>query len=357
MKRINKLLDLLKKKDIDGFLVASEPNITYLSGFTGDSSFMAVTKDRVVLITDERYTEQAKKECHREIEVLNWIDKKRYGIETYRHLVNTYGIRKFGFEDNIISFSTYRMLENGLSDIELVATTGLVDELRVVKDEEEIACLRTACEISDHSLELTIPFIKEGITEIELTAKLEYNIKTSGADNLAFETIVISGAKTSLLHGKPGEKVLEYGDFVLFDFGALYKGYHADISRTFIIGKADSKQKELYNIIQKAEMEAVKAVKSGVPARLPDQKVREIIPEKYIPWYYPRMGHGVGLQIHESPFIDNSSDLLLKKNMTLTIEPGIYIPGWGGLRIEDTVLVKEGTYESLTNFPREMTIL
>jgi Xaa-Pro aminopeptidase len=357
MKRINKLLELLKKKEIEGFLVASIPSVTYLSGFTGDSSFMIITEERVVLITDERYTEQARQECHKEIEILNWIDNKRYGIETYSHIVKTCDIKRLGFEDDVISFSTYRMLKNGLSGVELVATTGMVDRIRVIKEDEEICFLREACKISDIALELTLPFIKKGITEMDLTARLEYNIKTNGADGLSFDTIVLSGAKTSLLHGKPGRKALQDGDFILFDFGALYKGYHSDISRTFILGKTDSKQKELYHIIQKAEMEAVKSIKPGVSARVPDHKVREIIPKKYIPYYYPRIGHGVGLQVHEGPFISSTSDFTIEKNMTLTVEPGIYIPGWGGLRIEDTVLVNEISCETLTNFPREMTIL
>jgi Xaa-Pro aminopeptidase len=357
MKRINQLLELLNEKEIDGFLVASVPGVTYLSGFTGDSSLIVITENRVVLLTDERYTEQAQQECHREIEILNWIDNKRYGIETYSHIVKTFGIKRLGFEEDIISFSTYKMLKDGLPDTELVATKGLVDRIRIIKDDEEICFLREACKISDRALELTLPFIKRGITEMVLTARLEYNIKTNGADSLSFESIVLSGAKTSLLHGKPGRKALQDGDFVLFDFGALYKGYHADISRTFILGKADNKQKELYDIIQKAEMEAILSLKPGVSARVPDQKVRVTIPEKYIPYYYPRMGHGVGLQIHESPFIDQTSDFTIEKNMTLTVEPGIYIPGWGGLRIEDTVLVNEDSCETLTNFSREMTIL
>ena len=357
MKRINKLIDLLREKEIDGFLVASVPCVTYLSGFTGDSSFMIITKNRVVLITDERYTEQAQQECHKEIEVLNWIDNKRYGIETYSHIVKTYGIKRLGFEEDIISFSTYKMLKNGLSDVELIPTTGLVDRIRIIKDDEEIRFLREACKISDHALELTVPFIKSGITEMDLAARLEYNIKTNGADGLSFESIVLTGPKTSLIHGKPGRKVLQDGDFILFDFGALYKGYHADISRTFILGKADDKQKELYDIIQKSEMEAIFSIKPGVSASVPDQKVRETIPEKYIPYYYPRMGHGVGLQVHEGPFISNTSDYIIEKNMTLTVEPGIYIPGWGGLRIEDTILVNKDSCETLTNFSREMTIL
>ncbi|UCH14193.1 MAG: aminopeptidase P family protein [Bacteroidales bacterium] len=354
MKRINKLLDLLKENEIDGFLVASVHGVTYLSGFTGDSSFMIITGARIVLLTDERYTEQAQLECHKEIEVLNWIDNKRYGIETYRHVVNENGIKRLGFEEDIISYSTYKMLNKGLPGVELIATTGLVERIRVIKDDEEICFLKEACEISDRALELTVPFIKSGITEIDLTARLEYNIRTGGADGLSFESIVLSGAKTSLLHGKPGRKALQDGDFVLFDFGALYKGYHADISRTFVIGKAGNKQKEIYDIIQKSEMEAIMSIKPGISARIPDEKVRENIPDKYISYYYPRMGHGVGLQIHEAPFIDKTSEYTFVKNMTLTVEPGIYIPGWGGIRIEDTVLVNENACEIFTNFPREM---
>lgn len=318
---------------------------------------MLVAPERTILLTDGRYTEQAAGECHRDIQIFKWLNNERYGIKTYRHVTNELSIKKLGIEGHIITFSTYRMLKDGLKKVELVSLDGMIEKQRQIKDQEEIDFIRTACSISLEALRKTIPHIRSGISEIELAARLEYNLKTSGAENISFDTIVLSGQRTSLLHGKPGNNKLASGDIVLFDFGALYKGYHADISRTFILGKADNKQKELYEIIQKAQMSAILSIKPNISGRKADERVREIIPEKYIAHYYPGMGHGVGLDIHEEPFLGQMYDSVLKKNMVLTVEPGIYIPEWGGMRIEDTVLITENSSEILTDFPRELLIL
>lgn len=348
---------MIEEKKLDGFLVSSKSNVTYLSNFTGDSSLLMVTPGRIILLTDGRYTEQAASECHRDIQIFKWINNERYGIKTYQHLTNELSIKRLGIEGHIITFSTFKMLEDGLKNVELVSLDGIIEKLRQIKDLEEIDCIKTACRISVEGLKNTIPFVKAGISEMELAARLEFNLKTCGADNVSFETIVLSGQRTSLLHGKPGNRKLEKRDFILVDFGALYKGYHADISRTFVLGKPDSMQKELYEIIQKAQMSAILSIKPGISCRKPDEKVRENIPEKYISYYYPGMGHGVGLDIHEEPFLGQSFDALLSENMVVTIEPGIYIPDWGGLRIEDTVLIAENSAEILTNLPRELIIL
>lgn len=357
MKRVKRLLELMKEKELDGFLVSTESNVKYLSGFTGDSSFLVISLKGCMFFTDGRYTEQAENECHKDIEVIKWLENKRNGVSSYLHAVKTLGIKRLGFESNKMSYSSYKSISEGLSGVELVEANGIIETLRMIKDEEEIKNLRIAAQISDRALELTIPYIKAGITEMELTARLEYNLKTNGADTLSFESIILSGAKTSLLHGHPSDKKLENGDYILFDFGALYDGYHADMSRTFILGNATDKQKELYKIIQTSQMESIKTLKSGILGKVPDFKIREIIPEEYIPYYYPGLGHGVGLDIHEDPSLSQTSDSVLKSNMVVTIEPGIYIPNWGGLRIEDTVVITEDSYEILNNFSRDLIIL
>jgi Xaa-Pro aminopeptidase len=357
MTRISGLLQILKEKEIDGLFTSSVANITYLTGFTGDSSRLFVSKERCVLMTDGRYTEQAGNECPPEVEVFKWIDNKRYAEETYQHIINVPYIKKLGIEGNILTVVEYDILKNSLTGIELVSINGVVEKLRQLKEDYEIECLHTACAISDKALEDTIPFIKEGVSELALAARLEYHLKTNGAENLSFDTLIISGSRSSLLHGKPSNKKLEQGDLVLFDFGALYKGYHADISRTFILGKASEQQKEVYSIIQRAQMEAVNSLKPDISSLIPDQMVRSIIPDKYIEYYYPGLGHGVGLQIHEEPFLGKDHDDILRKNMTITIEPGVYIPEWGGIRIEDTVVITENGTKSLTCFPRELQIL
>ncbi len=344
----------MKEQNLDGLLIISEPNIAYLTGFTGDSSRLIVSKKGCVFLTDGRYIEQASKEINKEIEVFKWINDQRYGPETYQKFVDAFKLSSIGFESNIMSHYLHQKFLNGVKNVIMVPTDGLVENLRMVKEANEIKSLRKACSISDKALELTLPIIKAGITEKEIAAKLEYNIKMQGADGISFSTIVLSGKKTSLLHGHPANKKLEIGDFVLLDFGALINNYHADMSRVFVIGKATNQQKEIYEIIKSAEMNAIKSLKEGAPGTLPDDIVRNSIPPKYLQYYYPGLGHGVGLEIHENPFIKNTSDFTFKSGMVVTIEPGIYIQEWGGMRIEDTVLVTKEGFEILTNFPRDL---
>ena len=252
MERIKKLIESLKEKDIDGMLISSRPNIAYLTGFTGDASRLMVSEKGCVFLTDGRYTEQAGNEVHDEIEVFRWIDDNRYGEESYRKFIDEFRITKLGFESDVMTHAVHRKFREGVH-VELVSTEGLVESQRMIKDENEVSLLRTACNISDKALELTLPFIKEGVTEKELAARLELNLKMEGADDISFKTIVLAGKRTSLLHGNPGSARLSKGDFVQFDFGALYKGYHADMSRTFVIGKASGEQREFYNVMQSAE--------------------------------------------------------------------------------------------------------
>lgn len=343
----------MESNGLDGMLIMSVPNITYLTGFTGDASRLMISNNGCVFLTDGRYTEQASNEIHEEIEVFKWINDNRYGTETYQKFIDAFGINKLGFESDVMTHAIHQNFVNGVK-AEMVPTSGLVEQQRKIKDKGEIDLLRGACRISDKALELTVPFIKAGITERELAARLEFNMKMNGADDLSFETIILTGKRTSLLHGNPGDTKLQKGDLVQFDFGALYKGYHADMSRAFVIGKASNEQKEFYSIMQEAEMEAVKSLKHGVAGNHPDAIVRSIIPDKYINHYYPGLGHSVGLVIHEQPFLKNTADFTLQSGMVVTIEPGVYIPGWGGMRIEDTVLVTEDGYDILTHFPRDL---
>ncbi len=354
MDRIQTLLQKLDKSQVDAIFINSEPNITYLTGFTGDSSRLIVSQNAVVLITDGRYTEQAENECSNDIRIFKWIKDKRYSAETYEFLIKELNIQTLGFEGNKLTYSEFRELQNSIIPMNPVPLFGLVENLRIIKDEIEVEYLRTACEISDRALHDTIKEIGIGKTESEIAGILEFNLRKNGSEGLSFDTLLLSGTRTSILHGKPGNNKVQSGDFLLFDFGALYKGYHADMSRTFIVGKADAKKRELYSIIYSAQMDSVESIHNGTEGKKADEAVRRRIPDKFIGNYYPGLGHGVGLEIHESPFLNNTSDFIFKSGMTVTIEPGIYIPGEGGLRIEDTVVVQDGGVEILTKFPREM---
>lgn len=357
MKRIHALIKQLEFQGLDALLVTTVPNVTYLSNFTGEAAHLIVSAKGCFFFTDPRYTEQAAMQCHSDITVLNWIDNKRAGVESYQYALTQLGIKELAFESTNLSHAAFSLIQSELKNTELIPTENLVEQLRRVKDPEEIQNLRTAAEISDHALELTLPYLKIGTPEMTIVAQLEYFLKTNGADSLSFDTMVLSGKKTSLLHGQPGSKVLENGDFVLFDFGATYKGYHADISRTFIMGSANAKQREIYDLIQRAEMQSIQTIKPNISGTIPDAKVREILKGDYLPYYYQGLGHGTGLEVHEGVRLSETTTDILEVGMVLTVEPGIYIPDWGGMRIEDSVVVTETGVDLLNQFPRDLMIL
>lgn len=357
MERINQLINMLDEQNLDGMLVTSVSNVMYLSGFTGEASALLVSKNGCGFFTDGRYIEQAQNECYKDIVVTKWLEDKRQDALSFNHFAQKYKIKRLGFEGDVVTVSQHDNLINGMQNIELVSVENMIQEIRQIKDSNEIENIRIASQISDKALEETLPFVKEGATEMEIVAKLEYNLKMNGATGISFDTMVLSGAKTSLLHGQPSDKKLEKGDFVLFDFGALYHGYHADISRTFIIGEASEKQIEFYNIIKTAQEKSIEGLKADISSKKPDDIVREIIPKEHIEYYYPGLGHCVGLDIHEQPYLGQSGNRILRENMVLTVEPGLYVPNWGGLRIEDTVLITKTGYEVLNKFPKKLMIL
>lgn len=359
--RIKKLFKAQQIEDNMGVFVSNESNVTYMSGFTGEASFLILSKNGHVLMTDGRYDEQARLECGDEFEVTKWHNPRRPDPETIIHYLKQFKIERLIFNDHDLSFRNYDHLTKALNaanlEVELVPLSGIIESIRSIKEPEEIACLRIACDIADEALKKTVPFIKEGVTELEVVAELEYHLKMSGAENLSFDTIVLSGTKTSFPHGKPSDKKLEKGDFLQLDFGAVHKGYHSDMSRTFIIGEATEKQKSLYQMMLRATLESTDVLRDGISAKVPDAKVREIISEEYIDYYYPGLGHGVGLDVHEEPSMSQTSKQEILAGQVVTIEPGVYVPNWGGMRIEDTILVTRDGYEVLTKYPRVLEVL
>lgn len=342
-----------------GYLVTNESNVTYMSGFTGEAAWLLLSKDCRLLMTDGRYDEQASQECP-DFEVIKWLDNKRYSPNTLASYLKKHQIKTLVFNGNDLSYQVYEAFQKYFKDhalvIEMESETGVIEQLRAVKDEEEISKIKKACQIADQALEATIEMIKPGVSELEIVASLEYHMKMLGAENISFDTIVLSGLKTSLPHGKPSQKKLEKGDFLQLDFGALYKGYHSDMSRTFIIGEASDEQVKIYEMMKKATQAGIEALAEGVSVKAADQAVRELL-GTYEKYYYPGLGHGVGLDVHELPYIGQSSKDQFEIGQVVTIEPGIYIPGYGGMRIEDTVVIREEGYEILTHYPRELQIL
>ncbi|SFB18051.1 M24 family metallopeptidase [Clostridium frigidicarnis] len=357
MDRIKELLEKLKEQKLEGIFLTKESNVNYISNFSDEAAFALICEKGNFLITDGRFTELAESLC-KGFTIVNWHKFDRNLQKAVAIVCKENEINKLGFEKTHMTFDVYKKLENEAKslDIELIPTEGLVEELRYIKDSEEIENLRKACKIADKALEELLPYIKPGISENDLAAKLEYYMKVNGAQSIGFETILISGSKTSLPHGKPNNKVIENGDFVTIDFGALYNGYISDMTRTFVVGQPSEEQIKVYNLVKDAQEVGLNSLKPGICSKVPDDNIREIIKE-YEKFYYPGIGHGVGRELHEQPFLGNYGTKIIEAGCVITVEPGLYIPGWGGVRIEDTVLVKEEGIEILTHFSKDLIIL
>ncbi len=354
MNRFEQLLQKMQENNIEAFYITKEANVKYVTGYPDELAYAFICQNKKYVITDTRFIEEAEKSCVG-FTVINWHEFDRNIPKAIASLCKKHNLKSIGFEKNFTTYDKYIELKELLTqeEIDLVPTSDIVESLRYIKTEEEVGNIRKACEIADKALYDLIPFIKVGVTERELCARLEFSMKMHGAHDLGFETILISGAKTSMLHGKPSEKLIEEGDFVLVDFGAMYNGYISDMTRTFIVGEPTEKQIEVYNIVKEAQNLGVEHMGPMVHATLPDSKIREML-GGYMEYYYAGIGHGVGLDLHEEPFLGNYGSKIMEEGCVITMEPGIYIPGWGGVRIEDTILITKDGVECLTHFPKEL---
>ncbi|SKA81895.1 Xaa-Pro aminopeptidase [Caloramator quimbayensis] len=351
-KRIARFRQQFETLGIDAALIISDVNRNYLTGFTGDESFAIITKNKAFFITDSRYTEQAKKQ----VKNFEIIEYKPPSVQEYiKKIVLDNEIKRIGFEEDRISFSEYEKYKETLEGIELIKLNGAVENLRIIKDEEEIELISKAAQIADDAFLHILNFIKPNMTEKDVALELEFFMRQKGASKLSFDSIVASGNRSSLPHGVASDKVIEKGDFLTLDFGCIYEGYCSDMTRTIVIGKADDKQKEIYNIVLEANKEALEAIKPKMACCEIDKIARDIISNKgYGDRFGHGLGHGVGREIHEQPRLSAFSKAVLEKGMVVTDEPGIYIPEYGGVRIEDLVLVTEDGYKVLSKSSKEL---
>ena len=351
---LEKLTEYLEKNAYDAIFIYKNENVRYISSYTGDDSYLLIDrKGRKFFITDPRYTEQAAVECS-DYKIIEW--RKQYGsvAKAVVGLSEENGYKIVGYEADVIVVSFYNeMLEN--ASFEPVALKGVVEELRSHKTKEEMGYSRAACDITCRAFERILEDIRVGITEKELAARLSLYMVLEGADTQPYGNILISGKRTSLLHGIPSSKAVEYGDLVLMDFGCQYNGYMSDMTRTVVVGQASAKQKEVYALEQGMVQDVENFIKDGVKAKdAYGASLKAIENTEYLPYHYTGIGHGVGLFVHELPFMGpNSEDVIYKDNI-MTVEPGIYIPGWGGIRIEDQILVTETGNEILTWADKEL---
>ncbi len=351
--KLTKIRERLERESLDGFLVATQQNRRYLSGFKGSAGTLLVTATQAVLLTDSRYTEQAAQQAP-DFEV----EKTTVDDDSLERAVARTGARRLGFEKDHISYTGWEKLRDRLSGVELVGLSGAIEELRMLKSPEEIEKISKAQAIADEAFGLLTDKIRIGATELSLAMELEFTMRKLGADRLAFSIIAVSGERSSLPHGVPTNKALAEGDFLTIDFGAAYDGYCSDETRTFVMGRLGKKHEEIYNLVLKAQVAAVEKVGPGIPAKEIDLTGRRIIEEGgYGEYFGHGIGHGVGLDVHERPAVSRKSEDMLAPGMVITVEPGVYIPGFGGVRIEDLVLVTEDGHKVLSTSPKELRVL
>lgn len=350
------LLERLGELGLESFLVTSLPNVRYLTGFTGSSGALLAAPSDVRLLTDGRYLEQAHREAggHGEPRVDVAVSTPADGVGR----LTGSGVARLGFETTL-SYRDYTTLADAASGrIELVGVTGLVERLRAVKDGEEIRSLERAAELTDGGFTAVLERLQPGVSEAAVALELEIAMRRAGADDVAFEPIVAFGENASEPHHRPGPRELRHGDVVKLDFGALMGGYHADMTRTVSLGPPPEELRRVHALVASAQGAASEAIHAGMTLGTLDAAARDPIEEAgYGDGYTHPLGHGVGLEIHEWPILRRGSDEVLPAGAVVTLEPGVYLPGTGGVRIEDMVLVGTDGPRSLTRSTRELVQL
>ncbi len=346
--RLAKLYEKLSAEEVDALLISKAVNVSYFSGFRGDSSALLVGKNFRKLITDGRYTEQARRET-KNFQVVEQTE----GL--YKKISEELaGCKKVGIEGLDMTVAKRDYLVKEIKGVELKSVE--LDNLRQVKDAAEINCIKKACEIADRAFAKILDFIKPEVSEVEVAAELEYYMRKFGSERAAFDTIVASGWRGSLPHGTATDKKICAGELVTIDFGAIYNGYCSDITRTICVGKASAEQKKIYNAVLAAQTYGLEVITAGKRGKEIDAAVRKVLEDASFGKYFVHgLGHGVGLEIHEEPRLSKLSKTeSLLPNMIVTDEPGVYVENFGGVRIEDTVLVTSGAAQPLTRSPKNL---
>lgn len=359
MRRLERLIKKMSDNNLDAIILFPSSNMHYITGFKTHSSerllICIITKEKSVFIAPKLYESQIKKESFIS-DVITWNDgDDPYEIFRKFILENKLNIKKVAVDDTLYAVQLLNLMK-AKEELNFIPLGDIIYDLRLIKDEDEIGKIRKASMIVDETLEVVKRNLKLGMTEIEIAALLEYEMRKKGSEGPSFETIVGSGPNSSLPHYNAGKRRIEEGDFIVLDFGAKYKGYCSDTTRTICIGYANQKMKEIYNIVKDAQEIGVKAVRPGIKAYEIDNAVRDFIEKKgYGKYFTHRTGHGLGIDVHEEPYISITSETVLKPGMVFSIEPGIYLDNEFGVRIEDIVVVTENGCERLNNHTRELT--
>ena len=338
----------LARRRLDLLLVSRMVNIRYLTGFTGSNALLMLSGDRAVLYTDGRYRIQASEETECRVKVVQG--------PLIPHAAKPLTRGRLGFEAAHLTFEAYRTLKAHLpSQVAATPVDGLVEEHRMVKSEAEIDNMRRSAALAGKAFEQTLRHMRPGVRELDLAAEIDYRMRRLGAESPAFETIVASGARSALPHARPTAKVIGNGEIVLIDMGAFLDGYASDMTRTVFLGAASPKARRLYRAVLEAQEAAVEAARNGVTAKSVDRAARRVLRKAGLDKSFVHStGHGLGLEIHESPRVARKVETQLKAGMAITVEPGVYLQGFGGIRIEDTIVVTRGGCEILTPTSKEL---
>ena len=347
--RIERLRGTFAENELDAFLVSSSENRAYFSGFRGSAGYLWVTGADAMLATDFRYTEQASEQApdYRVVRISG-------GLEWLREAVSDSGARRIGFEDGAVTVSQFNAINAALKSLEpkpeLVATGGMTNQLRAVKEPSELTVIQRAIDLADQAMEKVGAELRPGMTERDVAWQLERSMRELGADALSFDTIVASGPNGAKAHHKPSERRLELGDGIVIDMGALYDGYCSDITRTFVLGKVSDQFRKVYDTVLAAQEATEATARAGMTGSDVDGLARAIIADAgYGDDFGHSLGHGIGIAVHELPGVGPNSQGPIEDGMVFSVEPGIYLAGWGGVRIEDLVVMENGSPRVLTH--------
>lgn len=361
--RLETLKQWLNDENIGAAFINSTENVFYLTNFHTDPHErlmgLFVFPDAAPFVVVPGMEARQVKDAGWQYEVIGYSDHEN-PWNFIQQAIKERGVKgnKVAFEKEVLTYGRSEAFLSIFSNAEVVNAEDKLNEMRVVKDEKEIEIMRRAAKMADFGVEVGVSALREGITEMEVLAKIEYELKKKGIREMSFSTMVLFGEKAGDPHGNPGDRKLQPGDFVLFDLGVVLEGYTSDITRTFAYKSVSDKQREIYDTVLHAELASLEASKPGNRIGDLDQIARDIITEAGYGDHFPhRIGHGLGINVHEFPSMSHLNDGILKKGMTYTIEPGIYVPEIGGVRIEDDVLITENGYETLTKFPKELKII
>jgi len=349
--RLRNLRAELKKKKIQGLLVSRDIHIRFLTGFRGDDSWALITPSRVFILSDSRYAEEIQKDFP--WTSLQMRSGKKSLFELIIQLAKKGGAKRLGFESQIVTYAFYEGLRQSSKGVTLIPASGIIERLRIIKTPGEIRALQKAAQITDQVLGKMVRRANSKMTELELKTFAEDQIKGLGGEGPSFELIIANGTKTARPHAVAGKNRLKSGTLLMIDMGSKVDGYHSDLTRTFFTGSISAKFRQIYRAVLEAQEAAISVVRPGIPVGKVDEAARSRLASEGLDKYFKHStGHGVGLEIHEAPGVFHTNKELIRENMVFTVEPGVYIPGWGGIRIEDCVQVTKTGCKAITKYPK-----